>query len=66
VVLHEGKALTEQDVIDLCATTLGGYKKPTVVELQYDPLPRTPVGKIPRKQIRERYWGSGQSRIGGS
>lgn len=66
VVLYDGMSLGEEDVIALCATKLGGYKKPGIVILQYEPLPRTPVGKIPRKAIRERFWGAGQSRIGGS
>lgn len=66
VVLHEGKTLKEEDVVTLCAEKLGGYKRPGVVVLQYEPLPRTPVGKFPRKTIRERFWGSEKGRLGGS
>ncbi len=56
VVLNEGATVTEEDVIEVCRTNLGSYKKPGRVVLQTDPLPRTPVGKIPRKTIREKFW----------
>lgn len=66
VVVQEGHALTEKDVVDLCAAKLGGYKKPSRVLLQTEPLLRTPVGKIPRKQLRERFWQVAADRIGGA
>ncbi|MGE3865941.1 MAG: class I adenylate-forming enzyme family protein, partial [Hyphomonadaceae bacterium] len=66
VVLNPDAALTEQQVIDVCVTRLGGYKKPTKVILQREPLPRTPVGKISRKQIREPFWSSADGRLGGA
>ena len=66
VVLHEGTELTADEVIALCTVKLGGYKKPGIVTIQYDLLPRTPVGKIPRKLLRERFWGSVTRRIGAS
>ncbi|WP_336965224.1 class I adenylate-forming enzyme family protein [Sphingobium aquiterrae] len=66
VVLHDGQSVTEEELIGLCATRLGGYKKPTKVYLQQEPLPRTPVGKVPRKQIRERFWEAAEDRIGGA
>ncbi|MGZ3264330.1 MAG: class I adenylate-forming enzyme family protein, partial [Croceibacterium sp.] len=66
VVVHEGHELTESEVIDLCVVKLGGYKKPSKVYLQREPLPRTPVGKIPRKQIRESFWQAADDRIGGA
>lgn len=49
-----------------CAEKLGAYKKPARLLLQYEPLPRTPVGKIPRKQLRERFWAGACARIGGA
>ena len=66
VVIHEGHTLTEDEIIEICASKLGGYKKPTKVYIQREPLPRTPVGKVPRKLVRERFWETATDRIGGA
>ena len=44
--------LTEQDVIDYCRENLTGYKRPKVVEFR-DDLPKTNVGKILRRALRD-------------
>jgi acyl-CoA synthetase (AMP-forming)/AMP-acid ligase II len=66
VVVNEAAPLSEDDVMQACGERLGGYKKPSKVILQHDPLPRTPVGKISRKNIREAFWEGKSSRIHGS
>jgi acyl-CoA synthetase (AMP-forming)/AMP-acid ligase II len=66
VVLHEGKQLSEEGVIQTCADRLGGYKRPSRVIFQTEALPRTAVGKIARKQIREIFWEGINSRVGGA
>jgi acyl-CoA synthetase (AMP-forming)/AMP-acid ligase II len=66
VVLNEGATLEEARVIDECAKRLGAYKKPGCVVIQYDPLPRTPVGKIQRKAVRAGFWQGQENVIGGS
>jgi acyl-CoA synthetase (AMP-forming)/AMP-acid ligase II len=66
VVLNPGAALTETEIIQRCVDRLGGYKKPSKVIFQTEPLQRTPIGKIPRKQIRETFWVGAASRVGGS
>lgn len=66
VVLHEGAVLTEAEVVAACAERLGSYKKPSQVLLRYDPLPRTPVGKIQRKLVREPFWEGIATRVGAS
>jgi acyl-CoA synthetase (AMP-forming)/AMP-acid ligase II len=58
VVMIEGATLSEGDIIEACKVALGGYKRPGRVELQTEPLPRTPVGKVQRKSVRERFWDS--------
>jgi len=47
---------SEEEVIDICKVQLGSYKRPGRVVLQENPLPRTPVGKIQRKAVREIFW----------
>jgi long-chain acyl-CoA synthetase len=44
--------LTEQDVIDHCRKNLTNYKRPREVEFR-DELPKTNVGKILRRELRD-------------
>ena len=45
-------SITEQDVIEHCRTSLTGYKRPKLVEFR-DELPKTNVGKILRRALRD-------------
>ena len=47
---HEN--ISEQDVIDYCRENLTGYKRPKLVEFR-DELPKTNVGKILRRALRD-------------
>lgn len=62
VVLTEDSRITEDEVIEACRSELGSYKKPGKVILQKEPLPRTPVGKIQRKAVREPFWDGSDGR----
>jgi acyl-CoA synthetase (AMP-forming)/AMP-acid ligase II len=55
VVLKDGMEATEEEIISLCRENLASYKKPKSVEFRNE-LPRTPTGKIRKKDIREEYW----------
>jgi acyl-CoA synthetase (AMP-forming)/AMP-acid ligase II len=59
-------AITEEDVIELCRQRLGSYKKPSSVVIQTESLPRTPVGKLARKVLREPYWQGVDRRVSGA
>jgi len=53
VVVRRDPGLTEADVLAHCKQHLtSGYKRPRVVEFR-DTLPRTPVGKILRRELRD-------------
>ena len=52
VVVRKDAALTEIELIAHCRKYLAGYKTPRHVEFR-DTLPRTPVGKILRRDLRE-------------
>jgi len=54
VVLKEGKRATAEEIIDLCKSNLAGFKKPKSVEFLAFP-PRTPSGKVLKRELRERY-----------
>ncbi|SDR57981.1 Acyl-CoA synthetase (AMP-forming)/AMP-acid ligase II [Rhizobiales bacterium GAS191] len=66
VVLHEGKTLTEQQVIDVCNDKLGALKRPTKVVFRTELLPRTPVGKVQRRALRDAFWAGGTATMKGS
>ncbi len=51
VVVKKDPALTEDAVREHCRANLTGYKQPRVIEFRAD-LPKTPVGKILRRELR--------------
>ena len=51
-VVKKDPALTERDVMDYCKEHLTGYKKPKYIEFRAD-LPKTNVGKILRRELRD-------------
>jgi long-chain acyl-CoA synthetase len=53
VVVRKDPALTEQALLDHCRQHLTGYKMPRRVEFRTEPLPKTALGKILRRQLRQ-------------
>ncbi len=53
VIVRKDPALTEAQVREFCKTRLTGYKQPKVVEFRTE-LPKTPVGKILRRELRDK------------
>jgi long-chain acyl-CoA synthetase len=51
VIVKKDPSLTEAQVKEFCRANLTGYKQPRVVEFRTD-LPKTPVGKILRRELR--------------
>jgi len=54
VVLRKGQTISEKDLIDFCKQKLAHYKAPKSVDF-VDVLPKSPAGKILKRQIREHY-----------
>ncbi len=52
IVLKEGENLTAEEVLKFCKENLAAYKVPKLVEFR-DDLPKTLVGKILRRVLRE-------------
>lgn len=65
-VVAEAAVVSEDEIISLCADRLGSYKKPVGVRFQTAPLPKSPVGKIKRKDLREPFWEGHDRRVSGS
>ena len=55
VVLKADARASEQEIVQFCRMALGGVKAPKSVEF-WPELPRTPVGKVAKSEIRARYW----------
>ncbi len=52
VIVKKDQALTEQIVRDYCHANLTGYKRPRHIVFRTE-LPKTPVGKILRRELRD-------------
>ncbi len=52
IVLKEGESLTKEEVIQYCKERLAAYKVPKEIEFMEE-LPKTIVGKILRRQLRD-------------
>jgi len=55
VVVRRDPALTEEALLEHCRKHLTGYKLPKVVEFSAEPLPKSSIGKILRRELRHRH-----------
>ena len=53
VIVRSNPAVTEADVKAYCEANMTGYKRPKIIEFRND-LPKTPVGKILRRELRDK------------
>ena len=53
VIVKKDPSLTEAQVKEFCHNNLTGYKRPRVIEFR-ETLPKTPVGKILRRELRDK------------
>jgi long-chain acyl-CoA synthetase len=53
VIVKKDPNLTEADVRNFCKENLTGYKQPRLIEFRTE-LPKTPVGKILRRELRDK------------
>lgn len=66
VTVAEGADVDPDALIALCADRLGSYKKPVAVEITTEELPKSPVGKLARKVLREPHWEGHDRRVAGN
>jgi long-chain acyl-CoA synthetase len=55
LVLREGSSATEDEIIAFMKQNLSSYKAPKRIEFVSE-LPRTPSGKIRKRELREKHW----------
>ena len=53
IVVPRDPALTEAELIEHCRKHLTGYKVPHHVELRTASLPKSPIGKVLRRALRD-------------
>ncbi len=63
VVLKEGEHASADELIEHCKQRLAGYKCPKGIEF-WDALPKTPIGKILRKDVKKKFWEGREKTIG--
>ena len=56
VVVRRDETLTEEELIDFCRDSLGGYKLPRSVAFQTEELPKSGPGKVLKRELRAPYW----------
>ena len=61
VVLKEGAAATEEELIEHCKSCLASYKKPKSIDFVAE-VPKNAHGKVLRRVLRQKYW-AGQERM---
>lgn len=61
VVLHEGKAASEEALLAHARKSIAGYKLPKTIEFRKEPLPLSGAMKVLKRELREPYW-KGQGR----
>jgi acyl-CoA synthetase (AMP-forming)/AMP-acid ligase II len=62
VELNPGQSVTAEEVIALCKKRLGSVMAPKTVDF-VDSLPRSPAGKVLKKDLRQQYWQNTQRKI---
>jgi acyl-CoA synthetase (AMP-forming)/AMP-acid ligase II len=62
VVLKPRQKATEKEIIDFCKQNMASYKKPKSIEF-VDEIPKNPYGKIPKRELKEKYWVSETRRV---
>jgi long-chain acyl-CoA synthetase len=53
IIVPRNASLTKESVIEHCRKNLTGYKIPRIVEFRSTELPKSPVGKILRRELRD-------------
>ncbi|MFC6310667.1 long-chain fatty acid--CoA ligase [Paraburkholderia dipogonis] len=62
VELNAGQSVSEEELVALCKEKLGSVRAPKSVEF-VAALPRSTVGKVLKKDLREQYWQGMQRKI---
>jgi acyl-CoA synthetase (AMP-forming)/AMP-acid ligase II len=62
VVLHPGESAVAEEIVAFCDGRLARYKRPRSVDF-LEALPRNAMGKVLRRELRDRYWRGHEVRV---
>lgn len=62
VEVKQGHSVTPEEILSFCRERLGGMKTPKTAEV-WPQLPRSPVGKVLKRDIREKFWAGHTRRV---
>lgn len=62
IELNQGQTVDPQEIIELCKSKLGSVMAPKTVDIVAS-LPRSTVGKVLKKDLREQYWQSSGRKV---
>ncbi len=63
VTLKPGMKATPKEIEEFCKGKIAGFKRPKSVDI-IEALPKNPVGKVLKRELREPYWKGLPTRIG--
>jgi long-chain acyl-CoA synthetase len=55
VSLHPDQKVSPEEIMDWCKDKIAGYKRPRSIDIITE-LPKSPVGKILKRELRDEYW----------
>ena len=58
--------VTADELIAHCRARIARFKVPKRIELRAEPLPKSAAGKILKRDLRDPYWATRQTRVGGA
>ena len=62
VELAPGVSATAEELIQYCKERIGSMKSPKRIEI-VEALPRSAVGKVLKREVREKYWGGNKRMV---
>ena len=65
IVLKDGAAVSEAELMTFLEERLGRFKLPRIIQFETEALPKTGTGKIRKNVLRERFWAGKDLRIQG-
>ena len=62
IEIKKGETLTEVEINTFCRERLSSYKSPKAFHF-WDEVPRSPVGKVLRRKVRDHFWAGRERKI---
>jgi len=64
-VVHLRSPVDTDELLEHCRRSIAAYKVPKRIEVSAEPLPKSAVGKVLKRELREPYWVGRERRVGG-